>query len=854
MVGRGRRHGRRQALHQVRAEDGRFHEPGHDPRIANGIGMVMGYPHRRLHVDWKVLLARIARDQGGQFCGRPGLVVLSATGLTGMIDGQGHRAGNLPAVVKGALDGFEECVPRKLPCVGQHPVGEGLPVLDGKAGGNGSCGVEGAPVTGLEILEGPTGGVVDVPVELTAPSEMVPEGAFIAPDRESLVRGVSGGERAEHDQRALSVMGKVSGPFRGVGKVSRGPLVVAGIGIEKLRPTARLNDGAHPVDVIEPMKAQACRVGSECAQNGALSLFSQCDHPTAVWEMKKDTFGMKESPASRAAISPGARRLSEPVFLIGGLLLTFAVLAVIGGWFGHPIGVPIAAGFVILLTLAIILGRSVHRLRAELVEKTAQVIREAARVGDSVDAVVAKDVEGVIISWNPGAEAIFGYSAEEMVGTSIRRIIPPERQAEEDDIVTRILQGEFVRHYETVRQRKDGRQIHVSVSISPVRDAGGRIVGATKVARDISERHQEAEELRASFKEIADLKAALDEHAIVAITDPQGRITFANDKFCAISKYSRDELLGQDHRLINSGHHPKEFMRDLWATIGRGEVWHGEIRNRAKDGSLYWVDTTIVPFLNAAGHPRQYVAIRADITRLKEAENAIREQAEELRRSNQDLEQFAYVASHDLQEPLRAVAGCLQILQRRYAGSLDARADELIGHAVDGAQRMQTLIEGLLAFSRVRTRGREFEPVDCKAALEVALKNLDTAIRESGARIAHDPLPVVRADPVQLTVLFQNLIGNAIKFRREGPPEIHIGAERRDGSSVMFVRDNGIGIEPEYFERIFVIFQRLHTRNEYPGTGIGLSICKKIVERHGGQIWVESTAGRGSAFFCRFPE
>ena len=515
---------------------------------------------------------------------------------------------------------------------------------------------------------------------------------------------------------------------------------------------------------------------------------------------------------------------------------------------------PIAAGFVILLTLAIILGRSVHRLRAELVEKTAQVIREAARVGDSVDAVVAKDVEGVIISWNPGAEAIFGYSAEEMVGTSIRRIIPPERQAEEDDIVTRILQGEFVRHYETVRQRKDGRQIHVSVSISPVRDAGGRIVGATKVARDISERHQAAEELRASFKEIADLKAALDEHAIVAITDPQGRITFANDKFCAISKYSRDELLGQDHRLINSGHHPKEFMRDLWATIGRGEVWHGEIRNRAKDGSLYWVDTTIVPFLNAAGHPRQYVAIRADITRLKEAENAIREQAEELRRSNQDLEQFAYVASHDLQEPLRAVAGCLQILQRRYAGSLDARADELIGHAVDGAQRMQTLIEGLLAFSRVRTRGREFEPVDCKAALEVALKNLDTAIRESGARIAHDPLPVVRADPVQLTVLFQNLIGNAIKFRREGPPEIHIGAERRDGSSVMFVRDNGIGIEPEYFERIFVIFQRLHTRNEYPGTGIGLSICKKIVERHGGQIWVESTAGRGSAFFCRFPE
>ena len=237
-----------------------------------------------------------------------------------------------------------------------------------------------------------------------------------------------------------------------------------------------------------------------------------------------------------------------------------------------------------------------------------------------------------------------------------------------------------------------------------------------------------------------------------------------------------------------------------------------------------------------------------------ELEQRVQERTAELRQSNAELEQFAYVASHDLQEPLRAVAGTVQLLQQRYQGKLDARADEFIAHAIDGATRMQTLINDLLTYSRVGTRGKPFEPTDVSTTLKDALANLAVAIRESGAVVTHDALPTVTAERTQLIQLFQNLVGNALKFRSERPPEIHIGVERQDSEWVFSVRDNGIGMEAQYCERIFGVFQRLHTRREYPGTGIGLAICKKIVERHGGRIWVTSEPGRGSTFHFSIPD
>lgn len=250
--------------------------------------------------------------------------------------------------------------------------------------------------------------------------------------------------------------------------------------------------------------------------------------------------------------------------------------------------------------------------------------RLSAIVDAADDAIVSKELDGTITSWNRAAEKIFGYRADEINGRNIAILIPPDRKDEQARISERILRGESVRHFETLRVRKDGKLINISASISPIKDEDGKIIGVSIIARDITERKEMEERHQAALKELGDLKAALDEHAIVAITTPQGHITFVNDRFCKISKYSREELLGQDHRLINSGHHPKSFIRDLWTTISSGKVWRGEIKNRAKDGSFYWVDTTIVPFLKPDGKPYQYVAIRADITERKNAEEALR--------------------------------------------------------------------------------------------------------------------------------------------------------------------------------------------------------------------------------------
>jgi len=248
------------------------------------------------------------------------------------------------------------------------------------------------------------------------------------------------------------------------------------------------------------------------------------------------------------------------------------------------------------------------------------------------------------------------------------------------------------------------------------------------------------------------------------------------------------------------------------------------------------------------------LGVSRDITERKRVEVERERLLSDLERSNAELQQFARVASHDLQEPLRMVASYTQLLEKRYKGNLDADADEFIAYAVDGALRMQNMIESLLNYSRVGSHGKPFEPTESESAFEKAMVNLKLAIDESGAGVTHDPLPRVMADEAQLIQLFQNLLGNAIKFYVKEQPRIHVSAKQDKNEYLFSVSDNGIGMNPEYFDRIFVIFQRLHGREEYPGTGMGLSICKRIVERHGGRIWVESQPGEGSTFYFTIPK
>jgi PAS domain S-box-containing protein len=343
----------------------------------------------------------------------------------------------------------------------------------------------------------------------------------------------------------------------------------------------------------------------------------------------------------------------------------------------------------------------------------------------------------------------------------------------------------------------------------------------------------------------------------VVIVDAAGLIQIVNRQTEVLFGYPREELLGQPVEVLlperfRGRHigHRGGYQRDPHTRpMGTGL----ELFGRRRDGSEFPVEISLSPMTSELDQTVIISNIR-DVTARKIADEQLRVTAADLARSNAELEQFAYVASHDLQEPLRMVASYTQLLARRYRGKLDEDADEFIGFAVDGARRMQELINDLLTYSRVGTRPLALDTVDSNQLVDQVVSDLAAAIQDSSGSVICDDLPVVRGDPTQLRQLFQNLIANGMKFHRpDEPPRMHVSAAQEHGMWAFSVSDNGIGIEPQYQERIFALFQRLHTRAEYPGTGIGLAICKKIVERHGGQIHVGSTPGRGTTFRFTLP-
>lgn len=500
----------------------------------------------------------------------------------------------------------------------------------------------------------------------------------------------------------------------------------------------------------------------------------------------------------------------------------------LAAWAGSllAIGTVAAASFLILREVG---GRGQAEARF-------QAVVESAPSG-----MVMINRDGTIRLVNRETERLFGYSREELLGQPIELLVPERFRRGHPAFRSGFFADPHTRAMGSGRElfglRRDGMEIPVEIGLNPITTDEGLFVLASVV--DITARKR----AEARFKAVVESAPS----GMVMI-NRAGTIELVNRETERLFGYRREELIGQPIELLvperfRQGHPQFRvafFTNPETRSMGAGRDLFG-VR---KDGTELPVEIGLNPIDTDEG--LFVLASVVDITARKHAEN-------ELRRSNEDLERFAYVASHDLQEPLRMVGSYVQLLGKRYQGRLDADADEFIGYALDGALRMQRLIEDLLAYSRVGTRGAAMAPTDTNAVLESVLENLKLTIQETAASVTHDELPTVLADAGQLEHLFLNLISNALKFRGPDPPQVHVSISRTEGELRFSVRDNGIGIDPQYFERIFVIFQRLHGREQYGGTGIGLAIAKKIVERHGGRIGVESEPGRGTTFSFTLP-
>ncbi|MEG4502749.1 PAS domain S-box protein [Microcoleus sp. F6_B4] len=472
-----------------------------------------------------------------------------------------------------------------------------------------------------------------------------------------------------------------------------------------------------------------------------------------------------------------------------------------------------------------------------------------AAMQNAMEGISRVDIEGRYVNVNRAYAHRCGYEPEEMLGLQWQLTVHPgDIEMMLSAYQEMVISGKV--EVEARGVRKNGSFFYKQLTMVKAWDAQGIFNGHHCFMKDITERKLTERALQESefkYRQIVELA----EEGIWVI-DSNSLTTYVNHAMARMLGYTELEMFGRS--LFDfMDEQEKQQAIDNVERRKQGINEQHEFKFKSKDGKDIWTDMSTSPVMDSQGNLLSCCALVYNITDRKQAEQQMLQLTEDLKRSNEELEQFAYVASHDLQEPLRAVTSYTQLLAQRYQGNLDDRADKYINYIVDGATRMQQLINDLLAYSRLGTRGQEFEEADCNAVVKQTMCNLQIAIAERKAAITCDAMPTVMADEFQLVQLFQNLIANSIKFCRQDIPLIHIAACRQESEWLFSVRDNGIGIDPQYADRIFIIFARLHSRRQYSGTGIGLAMCKRIVERHGGRIWVESQEGKGATFYFTIP-
>ncbi len=478
---------------------------------------------------------------------------------------------------------------------------------------------------------------------------------------------------------------------------------------------------------------------------------------------------------------------------------------------------------------------------------------------DESSIVAITDQKGVITYVNDNFCKISKYSKQELIGQD-HRIINSGYHSKDfiKGIWTTIAKGKVWKG-EIKNKAKDGTFYWVDTTIVPFLDDHKKPFQYVAIRSDITERKKTEEDLLKSLKETLNYKEALDESSIVAITDQKGTIQYANDNFCKISKYNKQELIGQDHRIINSGYHSKDFIKGIWTTIANGKVWKGEMKNKAKDGTFYWVDTTIVPFLDDHKKPFQYVAIRSDITERKRGETEIlelneglekkiQERTEQLEIANKGLDSFSYSVAHDLRSPIRAIHGYATILEEDCREQLNSEAKRLIFEIEYNAKKMGSLIDDLLAFSRLGRKEINRVPVNMDNLMKDLLKEINFENKKSDVKL--HKLHSIVADKAMMNQVMTNLLSNAIKYSsKKSNPVIEIKSEHKNEDFIFSIKDNGVGFDMEYADKLFGVFQRLHSDEEFEGTGVGLAIVQSIIQRHGGKVWAESKEGEGATFY-----